>query len=67
MGGMWFEPETLGDSLSETAGYKSGLALSIEEMCDHLASTDYADLLVASETQPIRIRAEDYVSRICNS
>jgi len=60
MGGMWFEPETLGDSLSETAGYKSGLALSIEEMCDHLASTDYADLLVESETQPIRIRAEDY-------
>jgi hypothetical protein len=31
MGGMWFDPEVLGDSLSETAGYKSGLALSIEE------------------------------------
>jgi restriction system protein len=60
MGGMWFDPEILGDSLSETAGYKSGIALSIEAMCDHLADTQYADLLIASETQTVRIRSEDY-------
>lgn len=60
MGGMWFDPEVLGDSLSETAGYKSGLALSIEEMCDHLTHTRYADLLRDSETQVVRIRSEDY-------
>ena len=60
MGGIWFDPETLGDGLSETAGYKSGLALSIEEMCDHLADTRYADLLRDSETQTVRIRSEDY-------
>ena len=60
MGGMWFEPEILGDSLSETAGYKSGLALSIEEMCDHLVDTGYADILSSSETQTVRIRSENY-------
>ena len=60
MGGMWFDPEVLGDSLSETAGYKSGLALSIEEMCDHLVDTGYSDLLRASETKIVRIRSEDY-------
>lgn len=60
MGGMWFDPEVLGDSLSETAGYKSGLALSIEEMCDHLVDTGYSDLLQSSETQMVRIRSEDY-------
>ena len=60
MGGMWFDPEVLGDSLSETAGYKSGLALSIEAMCDHLSDTPYADLLRASETQIVRLRSEDY-------
>jgi restriction system protein len=60
MGGMWFEPETLGDCLSETAGYKSGLALSIEAMCDHLSDSGYADLLLTSETETVRIRAEDY-------
>ena len=57
---MCFYPKTLGDSLSETAGYKSGLALSIEAMCDHLTDTGYVDLLVASETQMVRIRSEDY-------
>jgi len=35
MGGLWFDPETLADSLSETAGYKAGLALSLDTMCDH--------------------------------
>lgn len=60
MGSIWFDPEVLGDSLSETAGYKSGLALSIEEMCDHLVDTGYSDLLRASETQAVRLRSEDY-------
>jgi restriction system protein len=60
MGGMWFNPETLVDSLSETAGYKAGLALSLDAMCDHLADTDYADLLRESELHMVRIRSEDY-------
>ena len=57
---MTFDSEILGDSLSETAGYKSGLALSIEEMCDHLSDTHYADLLRASEEHAVRIRSEEY-------
>ena len=60
MGGMWFDPETLVDSLSETAGYKAGLALSLEAMCDLLSNTGYPDILIESETQMVRLRSEDY-------
>ncbi len=60
MGGMLFNPEILVDSLSETAGYKAGLALSLDAMCDHLADTGYADLLRESELQMVRIRSEEY-------
>jgi restriction system protein len=45
MGAIFFNAETLADTLSETAGYKSGLALSVEEMCDHLSGTRFADIL----------------------
>lgn len=60
MGGMWFDPESLGDGLSETAGYKSGLALSIEEICSHLAESKYADIVRASEKEVVRLRSEEY-------
>lgn len=60
MGSIIFAPGTLADRLSETAGYKAGLALSIEELCDHLSGTNYPDLIIDSETGPVRLRAEDY-------
>lgn len=60
MGSIVFAPGTLADGLSETAGYKAGLALSIEELCDHLSGTDYPDLIIDSEVGPVRLRAEDY-------
>lgn len=60
MGGMIFEPEVLGDTLAETCGYKAGLALSLEALCDHLSATQYADILVASETSMVRLRSEEY-------
>lgn len=60
MGGMIFDPGTLADSLSETAGYKSGLALSVEELCDHLTGTDYPDTIRASEQYVVRLRSEEY-------
>ena len=62
MGSIVFGPEVLNDSLSETVGYKAGLALSLEEMCDHLSGTTYPDLLRESERAPVRLRAEDYNS-----
>lgn len=59
MGSIVFEPKVLVDTLSELVGYKAGLALSIEEMCDHLKDS-YADDIRASEEGYIRLRAEDY-------
>ena len=60
MGGMNFGPRILADSLSETAGYKSGLALSVEELCDHLSGTTYPDIIRESEESGTRLRSEEY-------
>lgn len=58
MGGMIFAPTVLTDSLSETAGYKTGLALSLEQLYGHL--DEDRDLLIASEEGLVRLRSEDY-------
>lgn len=60
MGSIVFAPESLADSLSETAGYKAGLALSVTELCDHLSGTHFPDIIRASETHGARVRAEEY-------
>lgn len=60
MGSIIFEPGVLADVLSETAGYKAGLALSVDELCSHLSDTVYVDTLLASEAHIIRLRSEDY-------
>lgn len=60
MGSISFCPGLLADELSEIAGYKAGLALSVEEICDHLSGTSYPDLIRNSEDFGARIRAEDF-------
>lgn len=60
MGSIVFEKEVLADSLSETVGYKAGLALSIEQICDHLSGTRYPDLILMSEQGICRMRSEEY-------
>jgi restriction system protein len=60
VGSIIFAPQTLADNLSETAGYKAGLALSLEELCDHLSGTDYPDLILKSESGMVRLRAEEH-------
>mgnify|MGYP001183662134 CR=1 FL=1 len=60
MGGMNFRPGTLADRLSETAGFKAGLALSVEELCDHLSGTPYPDTIRQSEEIWARLRSEEY-------
>jgi len=60
MGGISFGPRILADSLSETAGYKAGLALSLEELCDHLSGTEYPDIIRQSEDTGTRLRSEEF-------
>jgi len=59
MSGIWFDPAVLADSLSETVGYKAGLALSLEQICDHLGGEE-ADLVLESEKRVVRLRPEEY-------
>jgi restriction system protein len=60
MGSIVFVPQVLADTLSETAGYKSGLTLSIEQLCDTLEGTGYSDTLRNSEKSAVRLRSEEY-------
>ncbi|EPW3768310.1 restriction endonuclease [Vibrio fluvialis] len=60
MARIWFSPGDLADHLHEIIGYKSGLASSIEQMCDLLSGTGYADDILRSEGNGLAIRSEDY-------
>lgn len=62
MGSIIFSTGDLADSLSETAGSKAGLALSVEQICDHLSGSRFPDVIRSSELGPSRVRAEDYES-----
>jgi len=57
---MSFEPGSLADRLSETSGYKAGVTLSIDEICDHLSDTEYPDIIRDSEEVWVRLRSEEY-------
>lgn len=59
-GSIIFAPGQLADELSELAGYKAGLALSLPELCDHLAGSEYPDIICQSEGGSLRLRAEEY-------
>tara|TARA_B100000700_G_scaffold307639_1_gene384333 strand:+ start:1549 stop:2562 length:1014 start_codon:yes stop_codon:yes gene_type:complete len=60
MGAIWFDKRDFADHLHEIIGYKSGIAASIEQMCDLLSGTGFDDEIVSSEKHGIRIRSEDY-------
>lgn len=60
MGSIVFGPKVLPDNLAEIAGYKAGLAMSIEEICDHLTGTAFPDTVRDAETFGARLRSEEY-------
>src|SRR5690606_15146726 len=62
MGAIWFDKHDFADHLHEIVGYKSGVAASIEHMCDLLSGTGFEDKIVSSEGRGIRIRYEYYDS-----
>lgn len=60
MATICFRPKEFADHLHELVGYKAGMALSIEHMCDLLIETNYPDEIISSENDGIRVRAEEY-------
>lgn len=60
MGSIIFGPKVLPDNLTEIAGYKAGLAMSIEEICDHLTGTPFPDTVRDGEASGVRLRSEEY-------
>ncbi len=59
---MNFAPGVFADHLSEIAGQKVGLALSLPELCDHLSGDhrNLGDVLIKSEKYGLRIRSEEF-------
>lgn len=58
MGSVSYAPGEFNDYLAELTGYKVGLALTLEELYDHLAGEKgYADLSRQSETNGIRLHS----------
>jgi restriction system protein len=60
MGGISFSAQVLPDILSEVAGYKAGLTLSVEQMCDLFSGSEYPDLIRRGEEFGVRLRSEEY-------
>ncbi len=60
MGRISFGARDLPDILTETAGYKAGLALSLEALLDHVSGSEYVDIVRQSEELPITLRAEEF-------
>ncbi|MCP5275415.1 MAG: restriction endonuclease [Burkholderiales bacterium] len=60
MGALWFDAGQLGDHLHEVIGYKAGVAVSLQELCDLLYGSKYPDLVLDSEEHTLRIRSEEY-------
>lgn len=62
MGSLNFDKGDFADHLHELIGYKAGIAVSIEQICDLLLNTPFPDDIVNSERYGLRIRSEDYES-----
>lgn len=60
MGAIWFDEGQLADHLHELVGYKAGMAVSLQQLCDLLSGSGYPDLVIESESRTTRIRSEDY-------
>jgi len=62
MGSIVFDKGQFADHLHEIIGYKSGIAASVEHMCDLLSGSGYDDNISNSEKYGLRIRSEEYDS-----
>ncbi|HSH85950.1 MAG TPA: restriction endonuclease [Methylophilus sp.] len=59
MGTIWIPPNKLVTFFEEKVGYKSGLALTREEMVKHIAeSNSITEALITQSDEPIRVRAD---------
>jgi restriction system protein len=59
MGGIWFRTREFGGILSESAGYRSGLALSEAQLREFLDEGDFGDLWPEGDGT-MRIRSEEF-------
>jgi restriction system protein len=57
MGGIWLTRRELATSLSEHAGHKAGIALSLRDLKRHLPGVEY---LIGRMDHTVRIRSEEY-------
>lgn len=58
MGAIHFPSGTFPAAITEVVGYKSGLALSYEQILEHLESPGYVETVIAGNEGFVRVRSE---------
>ena len=65
MGAIWARSMSIAGHLGELVGYKAGLALTREELADHLVDApDIRDAILEPEDRWVRVRSEEYESAV---
>ena len=60
MGTIWMPPNQFASFFGDRIGFKSGLALSREEIVEHLGTSDpIAPAIISQSDEPIKLRANE--------
>lgn len=66
MGGIWLTNFELLNTLSETVGYKSGLALNKQEFLEYIRDEDWKKFFCGKKEYVVRIRSEEFEEEVTN-
>ena len=65
MGAFWTNSMSIAGHLGELVGYKAGLALTREELAEHLSDTpDIRDTVLVEEDQWVHLRSEEFEAAV---
>ena len=65
MGALWTRSMSISGNLGELVGYKAGLALTREELAEHLVDTPYVrEAMLLTEDRWVRLRSEEYEAAV---
>ena len=66
MGAAWIRSMSVAGHLGELVGFKAGLALTREELGEHLTEIPYIrDLVLETDDRLVRVRSEEYEAAVC--
>ncbi len=65
MGAIWTSPRSIAGHFGELVGYKAGLALTREELAEHLRDTPvFREAVLETEDYLLRVRSDEYETAV---